>query len=212
LHAAALLARLVGIENAYARLEELRADLDATRDRPTSVNWLRLLVYVGVETFLTFTGVMYLPMLLLLTKKRDPQIDDGCAAFNALGVLVIGLFYSLMLCPPLAVAIAVAMRGGFSFYLTDMALVTRDGRRAPRWRCGLRAILTWLQLIIVTVLFGVAMAMLWGRIPFPIHQSWGAVLLYLLLLGFALVGETLLAWLPGRSIADRLSGTYLVPK
>ncbi len=212
LHAAALLGRLLGVENAYQRPEELQADLNGTRLKSAEVNWGQLLLYVAVETFLVYTGIMYLPMVLLLTKERDPATNDGCAGFYAFILLLNGLFWSVIICPPLIVLIAVLMRGGFSFYLTDMALVTRNGQRAARWRCALRALLTCIQLFVITAVPAVGTLLLIGKIPYPIQQSWGALALYFHLLVYALLGEALLAWLPGRSLPDRVCGTYLVPK
>jgi hypothetical protein len=211
IHAAAMMARLVGAENPYRRLCEFQADLDATRGKAVEINWVRLLVYVSVETALLYTGIMYLPMLFLLTKERDPTANDGCAAFQALMALLGGLFYSLLICPPLAILIAVLLRGGFSFYLTDMALLTWNGQRAPRWRCGLRALLTWVQVVLVTGLPAVTTFLL-VKFPYPIHMSWGAIVLYFHLLAYALIGEALVSWWPRRSLPDRLCGTYLVPK
>ena len=103
------------------------------------------------------------------------------------------------------------LRGGFSFYLTDTALVTWNGQPAPRWRCALRALLTWFQLVIVTGLLAVGTSLV-VKLPYPIHLSWGAIVLYLHLLAYALLGEIVVAWWPGRSLPDRICGTYLVPK
>ena len=213
LHAAAMTARLVGAENPYTTLEELQAELNNTHDKPTGIHWLRLAAYVAVETVLLYSGIMYLPMLMLLTKESEvpPGENSGCAQFVAFLTLLKGLYLSAFLCPPLVILIALLMRGGVGMHFMELVLVNRRGQPVRRWRCALRALLTWVQLVAIAAVPTVGTFLLAG-IPYPIYQSWAAIVLYFHLLVYALLGEMLLAWLPGRSLADRLCGTHLVPK
>ncbi len=215
LHAAAMMGGdfHLGLKAGMQLWQRFRRDLEATGGKATEVNWLRLAVYVTVETALVYTGIMYLPMLFLLTKESEqvPSGTEGCAQFVAILLLLQGLIYSLFVCPPLVLLIAVLMRGGVGLYLMDLTLVTRNGQPARRWRCAFRALLTWIQLMLVAGLLAVGTFLMVG-IPYPIYQSWAAIILYFHLLAYAMIGELLLAWLPRRSLADRLCGTYLLPK
>jgi hypothetical protein len=133
--------------------------------------------------------------------KEPVLCDDGWEAAALLGALAL-----LVGAAPLAWAgFAFAFRGGVSLWLAGLALVGRDGRPAPRWRCGLRELLVWLP----------AVALLWPVFwvdLFCPHALW-LCSLFQGLAGMLLVGYVVLALrFPRRSPQDRLAGTYLVPQ
>jgi uncharacterized RDD family membrane protein YckC len=111
----------------------------------------------------------------------------------------------LILGPLLWVLGAFIFRGGLSYRLMKISLVTRTGSRALRLQCAWRALLVWAP---VVFLLGWS---LWldNRHPELAWLSWGSWCTALALL----VLYALLALLsPTRPLHDRLAGTYLVPR
>jgi hypothetical protein len=117
--------------------------------------------------------------------------------------------------PALWVLWAFALRGGLSFRILGLALVRRDGRPAPRWRCAGRALLVWAPVALLLV------GSIW--LDYRYWSSWhaGSPSVWLLRLAVLpwwavwplLAGYVALAlWHPARALHDRLAGTYLVPR
>jgi uncharacterized RDD family membrane protein YckC len=91
-----------------------------------------------------------------------------------------------------------------SLRLADLAVVTREGAPARRWRLAWRSAVAWGSLILAIVVTGVA-------VPATIDSPGRPVLAYLLL-GSYLAVLLFAALHPRRSIADYLAGTFIVPR
>lgn len=129
--------------------------------------------------------------------RFQPQYYEDTAAIMALAA--IALF------PAVWVVWAVIFRGGLSYHFVGAALLRKNGRPALRVQCGWRALVTWLPIVVLLALSVVADA----RLP---EASWLASLLWWLALALLPLYLVLgLRW-PGRSLHDRLAGTYLVPR
>ncbi len=117
--------------------------------------------------------------------------------------------------PTLWVIWAFLTRGGISYRLTGIALVRGDGRPATRLQCAWRAFLVWAPLTGLLVLSFWLEQRYWslwqaGSSPRWLFSLAAAVWYAVLLL---LVVYVLLALLrPARTLHDRLSGVYLVPR
>jgi uncharacterized RDD family membrane protein YckC len=106
------------------------------------------------------------------------------------GIFIWGAFFSLM---------AALFRGGLLLRAFGIAVVRADGSDASRWRILWRACLAWSWL----PLGGVLLALL-----APASFA-GAIATTTILLGGLIIWS---AALPGRSLPDRLAGTWLVPR
>ena len=96
--------------------------------------------------------------------------------------------------------IAALFRGGLLMRALGIAVVRRDGSDASRWRMLWRACIAWSWL--PASVFATAL------LNSSVHSSTS-----ILLVGLPLLG--LLTWsaaMPGRSLPDRLAGTWLVPR
>jgi hypothetical protein len=114
--------------------------------------------------------------------------------------------------PCIWVAWAFVFRGGITFWITGIALVQADGRKAARWRCAWRAFLVWLPVAGLLIASAWLEAYYWWVEPRPYWVLWPSWLMWwaaLLLLPAYLVAA---AWNPTRGPHDRLAGTYLVPR
>jgi hypothetical protein len=117
--------------------------------------------------------------------------------------------------PVLWVAWAFLFRGGFSFPVMGLALVRRDGRPAWRLQCAWRALCAW------TPLVALATGSVW--LDFAYWHAWptgaasprlltaSSVAWWACLVLLPVYAALALAF-PTRSLHDRLSGTYLVPR
>jgi hypothetical protein len=121
----------------------------------------------------------------------------------------------LMGWPTLWVAWAFLTRGGISYRLAGIALVRRDGRPASRLQCAWRAFLVWAPLTALLVLSFWLEHRYWGlweQGDAPrrlLHLSTAIWYKALLLLACYVI---LALWRPARTLHDRLSGVYLVPR
>jgi uncharacterized RDD family membrane protein YckC len=124
-------------------------------------------------------------------------------------------FATLITWPALWVIWAFLARGGISYRLAGIALVRDDGRPASRLQCAWRALLVWAPptaLLLLSLWLEERYWTLWQPDASP---SWllslaSAVWYKALLL---LACYVLLAlWRPARTLHDRLSGVYLVPR
>jgi uncharacterized RDD family membrane protein YckC len=141
-------------------------------------------------------------------RKASTREDD---------IFDIAIFETWMLTgwPVVWIVWAFLWRGGLSFRFLGLALVRGDGQPAGRFQCAWRATLVW----VLPVALGLATAwleseywMAWRPGVAPGWMTWLAwltwwtgVLLFPLYMLPAL-------WSPGRSLHDRLAGTYLVPR
>jgi len=101
-----------------------------------------------------------------------------------------------------AVILSVFLRGGLLLRLFGMAVRTRDGCRAPRSRCALRALASWGPFLPYMPLPGLFFGA--GLLDRPV--------LVLLPLAIGAVGLIVTASRPARSIPDLIAGTVLVPR
>jgi hypothetical protein len=122
---------------------------------------------------------------------------------------------ALVTWPTVWVVWAFLARGGISYRLAGIALVRGDGRPASRLQCAWRAFLVWAPLtglLVLSFWLEVRYWSLWRpdsspRWLFSLASAvWDAALL--LLAGFVLLA----LWRPARTLHDRLSGVYLVPR
>ncbi|MGE5359491.1 MAG: protein kinase domain-containing protein [Bacteroidales bacterium] len=105
----------------------------------------------------------------------------------------------------MAVACAFLLRGGFFFGPANIALMSRRGGRAPRWRAGWRALVAWSPVLLVQ-----AAVVALGRVinlP-PGEQLLGALHAAALLV--MLAGGIWAVMRPTDSLQDRLARTFVV--
>lgn len=96
----------------------------------------------------------------------------------------------------ISIVLAVLLQGGLLFAVFGMVVVTADGARAGRLRCGLRAAVAWFPLLGLLLAETIA-ATMWERV---------------VLVAIAVAGTAYAVWQPARGLAERLTGTVLVPK
>jgi hypothetical protein len=117
--------------------------------------------------------------------------------------------------PVLWVLWALLTRGGLSYQMTRIALVTGDGRQAGRFRCLWRSFLVWAPF---TLMLFVAHRLdewywsVWGTDAAQRWALWTSLVLWWA--AWLLVTAYLILALrnPTRTPLDRLAGTYLVPR
>jgi eukaryotic-like serine/threonine-protein kinase len=162
---------------------------------------------------------------LAVLHAGNPQLLRGGLAvvpkavvqsFTALSFLGVG-----------GVVLALLLRGGLLFSLFGIGLVRADGAPAGRLRCGARSLIAWSPLLLLLAL---------GLLPGSVHVSVGAgpqvrttssttapagnggrpsadlPWLRWALGAIALAGAGVAVWRPTRGLAERASGTVLVPK
>jgi eukaryotic-like serine/threonine-protein kinase len=95
---------------------------------------------------------------------------------------------------------SLVFRGGALMKLLGINLVTRSGALASRWRVALRNMLAWLPFL--TLPFTVSL----------LAPAIGLTTSMLLLGGMCAILAIASALLPGRGLADRLAGTWPVPR
>ncbi len=132
-----------------------------------------------------------------LTKLSTQQIfsdnPSGRATVVTFAMIVAGF-----------VAFAFALRGGLSYQLSGISLVTRDGRPAGRFRCSGRECLIWLPfLFALGVLLSIQLY----------HPEWffGRIIFSGIAVGIPIAYAVLGARFPERGPHDRLAKTYPVP-
>jgi hypothetical protein len=206
-HAARMLDRLIGRPRPgdlpYDDIAAVLADLEADRDKPTEVDWVRRAVH------LIPSAAAILPSLVLLFFLAIPAVPilpgplhrlveethlDGSPRTAVLAVVVVTLAWVIW---------AMIARGGWLLGLAGVALVRYDSRLAGRWRCGWRALLAWGP---IAALLG---GSCWARAQGIPQTAWA---LWSLALLVALTYPVLALARPARSVHDRLAGTYLVPE
>jgi hypothetical protein len=219
-HAAEILRRLLGVKQPYRDVAELQADLTATRDRPTRINFAIRAAHLGVLGFFLFPG---LSLMLFTTGSYDIRLIDEVTKAFQLGqkaaerisdsnaflywiVNTVTIFGAVTAWPVFWVLWAFCWRGGLSFSLMGISLVRRNGQRASRLQCAWRAALVWAP---VTALLGLSA---WLEAHYAEEVTWLRWGIWWLAIA-VLAGYALSALMfPSRALHDRLSGTYLVPK
>jgi hypothetical protein len=206
LHACRMLDRLMGRPRPYGVIDELRADLTATRDRPTEIALAHRALHLGTLGVLLLLGLLftfaptYIELADLVIDAAFPrQASLGPESRRNLAIR------AACIVPALWVAWSFVTRGGLSLSMLGLAVVRRDGKQASRWRCGWRALVMWAPLAALLV------AAVWTKhaVPRPYWLPWviygSAIALLVSYLPAALL-------MPSRGLHDRLAGTCLVPK
>jgi eukaryotic-like serine/threonine-protein kinase len=120
----------------------------------------------------------------------------------------------ILLCAVPMIAIAVALRGCAWLRAFGIAVQTSQGRPAGRWRCGLRALVVWLPLLVLLRVAVFNFAVIPHRITYGFSlasQTWMMTLVFWGAIA-SLVGGALYALMrPHRGLPDLLSGTHLMP-
>lgn len=189
-HAARMLDRLTGRprqgDETYGDVASVLADIEADRDKPTEVDFARRAVHLATSVGST---ALLLAAMFAVSLPEGPRLQF--AGPIILGVPAFGLVWSVF------------TRGGLLFGLAGIALVRADSRPAERWRCCWRSALVWGP--VAALLF----ASVWSRARGHVGTSWT---FWGLALTVVIVYPVLALAFPARSIHDRLSGTWLVPK
>jgi hypothetical protein len=105
--------------------------------------------------------------------------------------------------------------GGLSFRILGLSLVRWDGRPAGHLQCAWRALLLWAPvaaLSLVSVWLEARYWSEWRPDGSPVWLLWLASLAWWTALVLFPVNLAVALWSPGRSLYDRLAGTYLVPR
>jgi uncharacterized RDD family membrane protein YckC len=118
------------------------------------------------------------------------------------GICLVGFVVTLSLVGIVALIAAAAVRGlllrGFGF-----ELVTRDGRRAPRWRVLARAVVAWSPVVLAAV----------ALFRFHLLDDEGTTLVVSgTALTLMLAGAIAAIVHPSRGLQDRIAGTWIVPR
>ena len=127
--------------------------------------------------------------------STQPAIGDpsGRGSIVTLAMIVAGF-----------IAFAFALRGGLSYQLSGISLVTRDGRPAGRFRCSWRECLIWLPFLFV---LGVLLSIQ----RFSPEWFFGRMIFSGIAVGIPIAYAVLGARFPERGPHDRLAKTYPVP-
>jgi hypothetical protein len=209
LHASATLKKLIGGPDAFRDVASFRGELDATRALPTEVTlghramnlvFLSLTLVVGLLT-------TYYVVDLVLSGDFDPKAVDGTQldpAMIAKERLDWGIFFACVF-PGIWIIWDFATRGGFCLRFAGFGLVRKDGRLAPRWRCGWRSLVTWAPLTVLLI------ASVWLDNLYP-KPAWVHLVPFYLAMALPVVYAVLALIFPSRGPHDRLSGLRVVPR
>jgi hypothetical protein len=194
-HAESIVHRLLPVRGSYESLGQLSTDLQATRDRPTSVTRLRRVGHLALTAVLLAAPLCVQSLLF----EELPKSLSGLATAEWVQCAVVGLSAGFW------VVWAFLLRGGFAFHRGGIALRRADGSKPTRLQCGFRALVVWAPIAVL----------LWLEILAP-RQYMEQTLLFwdfsVLDLLFPVLYVILAIWFPTRSLHDRLAGTYLVPE
>lgn len=191
-HAGRMLDRLIGRprtgDATYADVGSFLADLERDRDRPTEVDTARRAAHLGPSLLVA------LPVIVMIFGMTSPRAGDWHLPWWVPAAL-----------PFCAAAWAALLRGGLLFRVSGLALARWDSRPAERWRCAGRCLVVW-----VPVALPLAVAA-WLGVQEPPRPSlawafWGTAL------AIVVVAPLLALIWPSRSIHDRVTGTWVVPK
>jgi hypothetical protein len=215
----------------------LRSDLKAVRDRRDAIlassSWFVHSAVYGIEAKL-LEGMRFQVHAIKGPQKMDatlPEIGPDArrnaatvhqvlneqrraSAENTLHDAVQGAALMLVW-PVLWVFWAALTRGGLALALSGVAVVQRDGRRAARWRCVVRALLIWVPfggLLLVSLLLDSWRVAAAGPEAESRAAAWLAWLLWWLAVAWLPLHLLLVLRWPDRSWHDRLAGTFLVPR
>jgi hypothetical protein len=196
-HAATILDRLLGITKPYASVAELQKDLNATRDRPTTVSRWRRFGHLAL-TILLMNLPIAQPALLLAVMLQVVTSPPGTTD---------PLVYALIVgCTGFYVVWAFLARGGFAFYRGGLALRRADGSKPSRLQCALRALVVWGPVAALLCLAAATRTFATTDDADLARSLWMLAFLWLI------AGAVLAICFPRRSLHDWVAGTYLVPE
>jgi hypothetical protein len=141
--------------------------------------------------------------------KKSSLPAEVEADFRTAGLIM------LLTWPVLWVVWAFLWRGGFSYRIMRIDLVRSDGRPALRVQCAWRALLVWAPVTAVLLLSLWLQNRFWSDLARGEQHLWLHTLstaLWYAALALLGVFVALALARPGRSLHDRLAGTYLVPR
>jgi hypothetical protein len=189
IHASGLLNRLASGEPPYESVEPFRANLQSTRGQPAQVSRTIRLGLLVVSAHFFILGLCFVGLGVLFSAAGPVSPVAVLALFGAACVLW-----------------AFLTRGGISLRVQKLALVRFDGQRASRLQCAWRTLIFWAPPVALVGLAEVKAAYFPAESWWWKNGAWLGVALWLLIHA---------AWAlrsPGRSLPDRLAGTYLVPR
>jgi eukaryotic-like serine/threonine-protein kinase len=177
-------------------------------DQPTEVGRISRLVRMGFMAALCGVGIAAMFIFPLSQSMAIASFEmnhpgeplDGLR----LGFAILAT-WAVVLPPALWLIWSFATRGGICLHWLGMALTTWNGRLAGRWRCAWRTLVTW----------GPPAALLatgvWYQANNP-TKVWPFWAIWTVAVVWLVADATIAIKTPSRSLHDRLSGTYLVPK
>ena len=212
----------IQLESDYQVRDHLRQSLDRDRRRVaaqlSSYGWLNRKAYEQIQEQTNAEWDKNEGMLF-----REPSDKSGTSPFRRHATQRISWesppagfwLATLVAWPALWIAWAFLTRGGFSYRLAGIALVRGNGRPASRFQCAWRALLVWAPVTGLLALSFWLEVRYWDAWELGNAQRWLLSLASaswyaaLLLLAAYVV---LALWRPARTLHDRLSGIYLVPR
>ncbi len=199
----------MGGDDAHPTVAAFRSEIHSTRNLPTEVSVGQRASHLGILGLFVAFGVLsnFVLAYLILTGRIDAELakaaEDGPAAL-ALAKSRLSLGYGLIF-PAIWMIWDFITRGGFSLKLAGLGLVRWDGRKAPRWRCAWRSLVTWMPPFALLI----ASAWILREIPVPAWPGWVPFWLAVALMP-VYVASALIS--PSCGPHDRLSGLRVVPR
>lgn len=234
-HARDILDPLVNGTTSFRTPGELREAFEGTRTLPTQVDRAHrighLVMLIPLMVLPLFLASLFFPVLTVLKMEGVRELSKQALEAQGeerlrlehvvagvrediqssiAGIVPATLVASVIL-PVIWILWAMIWRGGFTWSLMGLMLVDQLGRPAPRWRCGLRALLIWLPIAAVFALLP------WCPPHRPSSPTLeGFLTAYFVVLsavfGILLIYLGVSLWKPGRSVFDRLAGIHVVPR
>jgi len=212
-HARQILRRLTGGQNPYSTIDQFRADLAATADRPTEIVAGIRNGQIALQAALLLPGLllMFLAGVVLPGMLAGNHEANAQGAIEAYDRVAWSAILAAEVWPFLWVCWAFLARGGISYSLMGISLVDAAGSPAPRWRCALRALIFWAPIMLL--LFSTYRWPVWfslPQLPVAFRSAWlscWAIIAAIL----AVCVLRALMW-PHRMLHDRLAGIHLVPR
>ena len=199
-------------ENGDARddFQALREQLAVSQDRTVEVTRSLRATHVGAQAALMVLLLLFQFGMVAWLLGQSTRERSWLQVFGKPVILSLKRAHLLgdlaaVVPPILWVAFSFATRGGLTFPLIGLALASRDGQRASRWRCGLRSFLTWVGPAALLVAAIALKAPDEKGGPLSWTPFWLAVTLVATFPLLAMIR-------PDRGLQDILAGTVVVPK
>src|SRR5262249_36975290 len=125
------------------------------------------------------------------------------------------VFYPLLVPVGWCVLAALLTRRGLRSMIVGIDVVRGDGAPAGRLRCAWRVLVAWLPFVGLLILVCGLGEAVWRRWRPQGGDAWllaRASLAWMGLVALPLLQVAMTLWSPARSLHDRLSGTWLVPR